>query len=399
MTLASLPVVVFIWVFMIPFLPLAIATAPIYLANVSDTGVIGTAFAPDGSHMLVTYRDDARTTIYRMDFDGGNVEPLTPGDSFDFDPVYSPDGSTIAFSRRSKRRISHLHLMNADGSNVRQVTMGRREDFTPRFSPDGTQIVLSSYMLRKQADLFVVEVDTGHETRLTNETDSHDVSPIFLPDGNTILFSRARWFGHSSPIASSDWHDFGLYAIPAAGGQPIKLSGEETYRQATLRLNESPDRRFLLFDGEYLEMDRAAFDSLVAKGAQYLALRALPEALNHAEVQDVSVDRRLVLALDDHFGEERDTVLFVLNLDTNEVREAVRIERQFAIAEPKFTPDGEHIVYREEIHGPTAKTHETLWIATLDGERRRLDSAIPGVPEWTLEEAEADASIVAGAVL
>jgi len=374
---------VMLWVFMIPFLPLVIVTAPVYLLNSSDTGVIGTTFSPDGTHMLATFREDRYTTIFRTRVNGEDVEAITSGEFFDFDPVYSPDGSLIAFCRRSRKRVSHLHVMNADDSNVRQLTDGRREDFTPQFSPDGTRIVFPSYMLRKQADLFVLNLETGVERRLTDGTSSHDVSPVFLPDGKTILFSRARWYGHNSPIASSDWHDYGLYAIPVSGGEVKQLGDVETYRQSTLRVATSPDRRLLIYDGHYVDMDSASFESLAEKEVQYLELQSFPSALKNARVYDVSVDMDFALALTTEKGEVWDDVLFIVDLASNRPREIARSVRAHSITSAQFSPDGQHIVYHESMSSSYGKRHEALWIVTLNGEVRRLDTLFPNTPEWT----------------
>lgn len=377
---------------MIPFIPLMIVTVPLYLINGSDTGVVATTFSPDGSTMLATVRDQRTTTIYRMRLDNEEAEAITVGDHFDFDPTYSPDGSLIAFCRRSRKRISHLHVMNADGSNVRQLTDGRREDFTPQFSPDGTRIVFPSYRLRKQADLFVVDLESGVERQLTNETGTHDVAPVFLPDGNTILFSRARWYGHYSPIASSDWHEYGLYAMPVGGGDVVQLDSSETYRQSTLRMATSPDRRLVMYDGQYVDMDAASFDSLVTKGVQYLELQSFPSALENADLHDVSRDLKYALATKTESGDMWDNVLLIVVLEMNsgEVREIARFESAYSFEDAQFAPDGQHILYRTSIESSYGKKHDALWIATLDGDVRRLDAAFSDVPEWTIDSGPAD---------
>ncbi len=389
-TMSSVAIVAVFWIFMIPFLPLMIVAAPLYVLNASDTGVIGAKFSPDGAYMLTTYRDNAHTTLYKSTIDGDDIEAVTSGESFDYDPVYSPDGSMIAFCRRSRKRVSHLHLMNADGTNVRQITQGRREDFTPQFSSDGLRIVFSSYMLRKQADLFVVHVETGNELRLTDETGTHDVNPVFLPDDKTILFSRARWYGHYSPIASSDWHEYALYAIPVAGGDVQQLAGKERYGSSSIRLGEADDRRIVLYDGEYLAMDKRAFDSLSVKGAQYLQLRSLPSTLKNHKILDLSPDLTTVLALSREKGEAWDDVLIAVDLAENRSREIVRMDTAYSVRSAQFTPDGHHVVYRVAMKSRYGKTHEALWITSLDGDVRRLDTVFPGVPEWTLDEEESD---------
>ena len=54
----------------------------------------------------------------------------------DESPVFSPDGSTIAFTRYTGGGSPEIWLMNADGSNQRSLTAGE----FPSYSPDGTKI-------------------------------------------------------------------------------------------------------------------------------------------------------------------------------------------------------------------------------------------------------------------
>jgi Tol biopolymer transport system component len=76
--------------------------------------------------------------------DGGAPRRLTPVDSNDADPAFSPDGSTIAFRRRTAGN-SDIYTMPADGSGrpVRVIhTSGDDQD--PTWSPSGKQLAYKS---------------------------------------------------------------------------------------------------------------------------------------------------------------------------------------------------------------------------------------------------------------
>jgi len=93
-------------------------------------------FSPDGSRIVFTsLRDgndpdggevvggevDRRTPeIYSMSADGSDQTRLTDDTSIDSDPVFSPDGSTIAFrSNRADDRVQQIYTMTAeDGSRI-----------------------------------------------------------------------------------------------------------------------------------------------------------------------------------------------------------------------------------------------------------------------------------------
>ena len=52
------------------------------------------AISPDGQSILFCYKGD----IYQVSSSGGQANPLTIGESYDFSPVWSHDGKFIAFA-------------------------------------------------------------------------------------------------------------------------------------------------------------------------------------------------------------------------------------------------------------------------------------------------------------
>lgn len=100
--------------------------------------------SPDGRTIVFDVLGD----LYTLPSEGGAATRLVGGLSFDSQPVYSPDGKTIAFlSDRSG--VENLWLVNADGSNPRAVSKdGRTGDrpqimVSPAWTPDGQYIIVS----------------------------------------------------------------------------------------------------------------------------------------------------------------------------------------------------------------------------------------------------------------
>ena len=84
-----------------------------------------------------------------MRIDGSGLTQLTSGTAWDDDPLFSPDGSEILFSRDQSCNFD-AWIMNTDGSNEHQVTAENVCDFDTTimgydWSPTGQQLALTGF--------------------------------------------------------------------------------------------------------------------------------------------------------------------------------------------------------------------------------------------------------------
>lgn len=121
-------------------------------------------------------------------------------------PAYSPDGTRIAYSRQQPNDSGRVIVVaNADGSNAVAHTFGRRTDgragdadFDPVWSPDGTRIAFqrlpSTIDSGFASGIWVADVATGaaHRVSVTPPSDRSyaDSSPSWSPDGTRLVVSR-----------------------------------------------------------------------------------------------------------------------------------------------------------------------------------------------------------------
>jgi TolB protein len=103
------------------------------------------SFSSDGRQIAITSWRDGNAEIYVMDADGSNVRRLTNHPAFDQYPVFSPDGTQVAFqSNREDERIE-VYLQNLnDGSPPRRLTKsaGITGLFPKCWSSDGTRMLV-----------------------------------------------------------------------------------------------------------------------------------------------------------------------------------------------------------------------------------------------------------------
>jgi len=100
--------------------------------------------APDGRTVVYASDESGRFQIMQLRLDGSAPVQLTNSEGMNFAPVYSPDGSTIAFVSTRNQGIPTIWLMNADGSNQRQITTELGRDTSPSWGPDGRQLLFAS---------------------------------------------------------------------------------------------------------------------------------------------------------------------------------------------------------------------------------------------------------------
>jgi WD40 repeat protein len=80
------------------------------------------------------------------------------------DPVWSPNGDRIAFSRVVRGRGTVVYVVRSDGSDLREISQGRRGS-GPIWSPDGKQL---AYTQSNGHDEVYISDLNGHERRLTH---------------------------------------------------------------------------------------------------------------------------------------------------------------------------------------------------------------------------------------
>ena len=126
-------------------------------------------------------------------------------------PAISPDGKTIAFSYKGD-----LFTVATAGGTARQLTTNAAYDAYPVWSPDGSKIAFASTR-EGSFDVYVIGKNGGTPTRLT--THSADERPITWSDASHVLFSCVLMpTAQSSIFAQSDFPQ--VYEVSTQGGRP-----------------------------------------------------------------------------------------------------------------------------------------------------------------------------------
>lgn len=150
----------------------------------------------------VGYLDRYRTHLYLLKQGDSTTVQLTSGDYDDSDPVWSPDGKSIAFvSNRSDNpdgnSNSDIWLVSANpdekGRYLKQLTTNPNEDDTPAWSPDGKQLAYKTVtdgdaIWYASQQLATIPAGGGKATLLTGSLDRNISKPRYSSDGKRIYF-------------------------------------------------------------------------------------------------------------------------------------------------------------------------------------------------------------------
>lgn len=147
---------------------------------------------PAGRYLVfASTRHREQPDIYLQMIGGTTVTQLTNDPAKDIMPTWSPDGSRIAFASDRSGNWD-VYVMDVNGGKAQQITNNPTHDLHPSFSPDGTKLVYCSYGSKSgQWELVVIDLNNTANRQII----AHGLFPQWSPNGDKILFQRARQRG------------------------------------------------------------------------------------------------------------------------------------------------------------------------------------------------------------
>lgn len=184
-------------------------------------------WSPDGTKIAFISNRDYLFSLYVMNADGSNAQRLTetlePGE-----PAWSPDGGKIAFTAGVRFTVgmgkasTNIYIVNVDGTGLTQLTRNTDLNSRPAWSPDGKQIVFTSNR-DGQAKVWAMDADGSNQRELPNtnidkKSPFYNHQPTWSPDGSKVLFSYPR-------VCTNDY-EVGIYVMNADGSNGRMLTND-----------------------------------------------------------------------------------------------------------------------------------------------------------------------------
>lgn len=336
------------------------------------------AFSPDGAS--VVYASDLGSpgihhlmTRSLAGLGSGRAEStqprvLTSGSQDDSNPVWSPDGSQIAFLRRINAETLQAIVIPSGGGPERVIASlpgfrpAARKYLT--WTPDGNALVAAhrvkaGFALR----LYRFPISGGREHPLTEGPDaSQDVSPAFSPDGRWLAY--LRWENGAT---------YALWAVPQPRGEPKLLV---TAPAPITAFAWQPDSRTIVYGGG--PMSTGELRQVTIDGRQSLAPFVLEGASDQIAIAPNG--GRLAYVL-----QNLDSNIWRVPLNRNGLKNPAPAEKLFGSIreemDPAVSPDGKSIAFISNRSG-----HWNLWTGNADGSGLRelpAQSLLPFHPAWS----------------
>jgi Tol biopolymer transport system component/tRNA A-37 threonylcarbamoyl transferase component Bud32 len=146
------------------------------------------SIARDGRRILFATRD-GRSDLEKMDFDpvagriAGPPQAILQGSRYVRSCEVSPDGRRIVF--HSQVPQEDLFVVRSDGSDLRQLTNDRYKDRHPLWSPDGSLIAFYSNR-SGHYELWTIRPDGSRLEQVTHTQSPGMVYPLWSPNGRWL---------------------------------------------------------------------------------------------------------------------------------------------------------------------------------------------------------------------
>lgn len=171
------------------------------------------AISPDGNSIVFVYKGD----LYKVPTKGGDAIPLTIYEGHETNPVWSPDGQSIAFASDRYGNMD-VFVMPANGGEAKRLTQYSAWDIPTGFTPDGKNVIFQSgrqdphtsvqFPIRMLGEIYQIAVTGGNPKQITAA--SGELAMI-SPNGKTLVYQDNKGYEdyyrkhQTSSIARDVW--------------------------------------------------------------------------------------------------------------------------------------------------------------------------------------------------
>ncbi len=264
---------------------------------------------PDGEHVVYERRsmdimaDTLRRNLWTVSLDGKTHMPLLSDAKNHFNPVFSPDGSKMAYLSSKEGKVQ-IYLRDLATGLTARVTDVAMSPSNMSFSPDGTQIAFSMFTPSKAKPLF---------------------SLGFKPKG-------AKWADDAQYIDKTSFQRDGagmkrpgnmqVYVVPSIGGTPRQITSDAHDYTGTLAWAKN-GKKLIISANTREDSDLDVLNSdLLSVDLQSLKITKLTDASGPESSPSVSPNGKKIAFVgnEDNGKSNQISELYIMNSDGSEIK-------------------------------------------------------------------------------
>ena len=329
-------------------------------------------FSPDGKWITFFAYRDGGYDIWAVAPDGTNQHKLTWGPFDDREPIWSHDGTRVAFSSdRGSALGSDYNIWTLDvrSGALEQVTKNAADDYMPSWSPDDKEIAFAS--TREDGAVWAVDVTTGAERKLASAAGRVD-APSWGPGGQ-VVYHVSTGGGRGAFSGGPDTSRFDL------GGKTI--TGSENvfaFRAAWA----SPTEFYYVSDGK---IRRRGVDAGAPQTVEFNATLQVTRAANTyvRRKRDFTsvVPRQVLGVVAPRLSPDGKQIAFAAIGDIYVMAvggKPVNLTKDAALdTDPAWSPDGSQLAYSSD----KDSEHLQLWVRDMKSGRSRRITELTTQPQ------------------
>jgi serine/threonine-protein kinase len=242
--------------------------------------------SPDGKKVALDVRDE-QSDIWIWDLPRETLTRLTFDPGLDRTPVWSPDGTRLAFSsERGRSSQANVYSQASDGTGpVERLTESATLQFPTAFSPDGRQLLLWEIGNATGRDVAVVALDNDRTVTPLLQTSFFEENAEVSPDGRWLAYQSNESGQYEVYVRPFPDVEGGRWLVSNGGGTRPAWSrdGRELFylvepgRVMTVPIQ--PGRTFtygnpqVVFDGPYVAGNAARTYDVSPDGKRFLMIK------------------------------------------------------------------------------------------------------------------------------